>query len=82
MTKPKFMSLSDRKNQPQNSTSGAAQIANDVFHERASLVSALARPESRVSIALCAAPAAMTRTAARRSASSGAAKNDTAQRSA
>ena len=39
---------------------------------RASLDPVASRPESRVSIALCAAPAAMTRTAARRSASSGA----------
>ena len=43
---------------------------------------ALVRPESRVSIALCAAPAAMTRTAARRSELSGAERDDTAQRSA
>ncbi len=44
------------------------------FISRASQVSALARPESRVSIALCAAPAAMTRTAACRSASIGCGK--------
>ena len=75
------MSLSDRKNQPQNNSSGAAQIAKRYFMSVPRPPAALVRPEKRDSKALWAAPAAMTRTAARRSELCGA-ENAAVQRSA